>query len=252
MKRLYHKYPKKVTIFDDPILNALLARASVPETDGIQTGLLVEEIFRKMAGDFVAEQFPTTEAKFTTRMDAKLTTTVIDPTTEAICVNVIRAGDEPSLATYRYLGAIISHKSLHRDHVVMSRTTNDQHEVTGAHRSAFKPSGPVNDKILVITDPMGATGGSATDVITMYKQLGKPSKIVVVFMIVTPECIKKITEAHPDVLIYAGRLDRGLSDPDVLDEVPGTKWDRERGLNDKSYIVPGAGGVGETMNNSLE
>lgn len=241
-----------MVIFDDPILNALMAKASVPETDGIQTGLLVEEIFRKMAGDFVAEHFPTMSTQFKTRMNAVLTTQVIDPSIKATCVNVIRAGDEPSLATYRYLGTVIDPKNLHRDHIVMSRTTDDQHQVTGAERLAFKPSGPVDDKILVITDPMGATGGSGTDVIDLYKNLGKPRKIIMIFMIVTPECIKKFTEAHPDVLIYAGRLDRGLSDPDVLDEVPGAKWDRERGLNEKSYIVPGAGGVGETMNNSLE
>ena len=36
-----------------------------------------------------------------------------------------------------------------------------------------------------------------------------------------------------------------LSAPDVLETVPGERWDEERGLNERSYIVPGAGGLGE-------
>ena len=56
--------------------------------------------------------------------------------------------------------------------------------------------------------------------------------------------------AHPDIVIYALRLDRGLSPADVLATVPGTRWDEERGLNDHQYIVPGAGGVGEILNNA--
>ena len=50
--------------------------------------------------------------------------------------------------------------------------------------------------------------------------------------------------------IFAVRLDRGLSAPDVLATTPGTRWDEERGLNDIQYIVPGAGGVGEVLNNA--
>jgi hypothetical protein len=51
-------------------------------------------------------------------------------------------------------------------------------------------------------------------------------------------------------VVYALRLDRGLSSPDVLAAVPGERWDEERGLNDHHYIVPGGGGLGEVMNNS--
>ena len=50
----------------------------------------------------------------------------------------------------------------------------------------------------------------------------------------------------PDAL----RLDRGLSAPEVLQTAPGERWDEERGLDDKQYIVPGGGGFGEIMNNA--
>ena len=56
---------------------------------------------------------------------------------------------------------------------------------------------------------------------------------------------------HPEVVVYALRLDRGLSPPAVLRTVPGERWDEERGLTDHHYIVPGAGGLGEIMNNSF-
>jgi uracil phosphoribosyltransferase len=69
-------------------------------------------------------------------------------------------------------------------------------------------------------------------------------------LIVTPEYIRRVTEAHPDAIIYALRLDRGLSPTRVLKTAPGTHWDEERGLNSIQYIVPGAGGVGEILNNA--
>ena len=70
-------------------------------------------------------------------------------------------------------------------------------------------------------------------------------------LIITPEYIKKLSEAMPDIQIYAVRLDRGLSSQDALESTPGTYWDQEKGLNEKHYIVPGAGGLGEVMNNSF-
>ena len=68
--------------------------------------------------------------------------------------------------------------------------------------------------------------------------------------IITPEYLRSVLEAHPEAKIYAIRVDRGLSPPDVLDTVPGTHWGRERGLNDRQYIVPGGGGFGELFNNA--
>ncbi|MFN7262500.1 MAG: hypothetical protein ACK5UJ_01675 [Pseudobdellovibrionaceae bacterium] len=56
---------------------------------------------------------------------------------------------------------------------------------------------------------------------------------------------------HPDVLIFALRLDRGLSPEAVLSTAPGKYWEQEKGLNEKGYIVPGGGGFGEIMNNSF-
>jgi uracil phosphoribosyltransferase len=69
-------------------------------------------------------------------------------------------------------------------------------------------------------------------------------------LVVTPEYLKKMREEHPDAVVYALRLDRGLSPLDVFDTIPGTFWDKERGLDEHQYIVPGGGGFGEIMNNA--
>jgi uracil phosphoribosyltransferase len=59
-----------------------------------------------------------------------------------------------------------------------------------------------------------------------------------------------VRRQHPDVIVYALRLDRGLSPVEVLTAVPGERWEEERGLNEHHYIVPGGGGLGEVINNA--
>ena len=103
------------------------------------------------------------------------------------------------------------------------------------------------------TDPMGATGSSINSALTHYKTRleGVPKKCITMHLIVTPEYLRHVRTHHPDVIVYALRLDRGLSPTDVLACTPGERWDDERGLNEHHYIVPGGGGLGEVMNNSF-
>jgi uracil phosphoribosyltransferase len=99
---------------------------------------------------------------------------------------------------------------------------------------------------------MGATGSSLVSALDHYETRleGKPALCITMHLIVTPEYVRNVLRAHPDTVIYALRLDRGLSAERVLASVPGTHWDEERGLDEKQYIVPGAGGVGEILNNA--
>ena len=80
--------------------------------------------------------------------------------------------------------------------------------------------------------------------------MGTPRKVITAHLIITPEYVTRVTAGHPDAIVYALRLDRGLSPPEVFDTVPGTLRDLERGLDDRQYIVPGGGGFGELMNNA--
>jgi uracil phosphoribosyltransferase len=99
---------------------------------------------------------------------------------------------------------------------------------------------------------MGATGASLVSALDHYKTRleGTPARCIPMHLIVTPEYLRNVLRSHPETLIYALRVDRGLSAPEVLATVPGTRWDEERGLDDHQYIVPGAGGVGEILNNA--
>ena len=80
--------------------------------------------------------------------------------------------------------------------------------------------------------------------------MGTPRSMVAIHLIVTPEYLARMTAQFPDLYIVALRVDRGLSSTEVLDTTPGLRWLEEVGLTDQQYIVPGAGGVGELMNNA--
>ena len=77
-----------------------------------------------------------------------------------------------------------------------------------------------------VTDPMLATGGSATAAITMLKEKGA-QKIHFMCIIAAPEGVKKMHEVHPDVDLFIGALDDHL--------------------NDHGYIVPGLGDAGDRI-----
>ncbi|MFN8370015.1 MAG: hypothetical protein U0T83_05260 [Bacteriovoracaceae bacterium] len=66
-------------------------------------------------------------------------------------------------------------------------------------------------------------------------------------LIITPEYIKNVKKAHPDLKIYALRLDRGLSAPHILNTPLSNIGIKSVDSNDHQYIVPGAGGVGELL-----
>ena len=83
-----------------------------------------------------------------------------------------------------------------------------------AHREVF------------VTDPMLATGGSATAAISMLKEHGA-RKIHFMCIIAAPEGVKKMQEIHPDVDMYIGALDQGL--------------------NENGYIIPGLGDAGDRI-----
>ena len=87
------------------------------------------------------------------------------------------------------------------------------------------PSGIENKEIIVI-DPMLATGGSGIDAITLLKEDGA-KEIKFLSIIAAPEGLEKMKKAHPEVQIYCGAIDEGL--------------------NEASYIVPGLGDAGDRI-----
>ena len=123
--------------------------------------------------------------------------------------------------------------------------------MTGSKVAGHKIGGSVDESIVLFPDPMGATGSTLIEALNLYKTRGKALKYIAMHCIVTPEYLRAIRKQHPDLIVFAIRLDRGLSTTEILDTVPGTHWDLEKGLNDQHYIVPGGGGFGEVLNNAF-
>ena len=93
-------------------------------------------------------------------------------------------------------------------------------------RYYYKMPSDISSREVIVLDPMLATGGSASDTITMLKEDGVRN-IKFLCIIAAPEGIKKLEEAHPDVKIYTTAVD-------------------ER-LNENAYIVPGLGDAGDRI-----
>jgi uracil phosphoribosyltransferase len=252
-----HRYGPNVHLISNPFLLSYLARLCAEGTTQPTINELVTTIYSSLLHIVVNREFPVKQVRMPTRMAAMhpegvYEGPVIDPEVPVVSVNLARAGTLPSHVCYTALNYFINPSKVRQDHISIGRTTDAQEKVTGSKVSGHKIGGTADRSIVLFPDPMGATGGTLVEAVDLYKQQdGRALKFIALHCIVTPEYLKKVQSRHPDLVIYAVRLDRGLSPPDVLDTVPGTHWDRERGLNQKHYIVPGGGGFGEIMNNAF-
>ena len=253
-----HHYGKHVHILDDKYLSSMLARLCQPQTHQPVINELVEFLYTDLIRVVLNNEFPTVKSKVPTRMTTKhpnafLEADVLDTSQRAVSVNLARAGTFPSHICYNALNYILNPELVRQDHVTAARTTDENHRVTGTALGGSKIGGDVEGTIVLFPDPMGATGGTLVSALDCYKTSvkWKAKKYIALHLIITPEYLKRLSKSHPDLIIYAVRLDRGLSNLEILKTVPGERWDEERGLDDTHYIVPGGGGFGEILNNSL-
>lgn len=84
----------------------------------------------------------------------------------------------------------------------------------------------IGERDIIVTDPMLATGGSAIDAITLLKEKGAKS-MKLMCLIASPEGVKAVMDAHPDVDVYVAAVDEKL--------------------NEQGYIVPGLGDAGDRL-----
>jgi uracil phosphoribosyltransferase len=189
--------------------------------------------------------------------EGKFTAELIDREQPVVCVDLARAGTYPSHLCFEALNYLLNPDVVRQDHLLMSRQTNGENQVIGAAMGGSKIGGTVKDSLVLIPDPMGASGSTMNQVLDLYKASfagaiprGKAKRYIALHLIVTPEYLRNVQKRHSDLVVYALRLDRGLSPPEILSTRPGEKWDLERGLNEEQYIVPGGGGFGELLNNS--
>ena len=100
---------------------------------------------------------------------------------------------------------------------------------------------------------MGATGSSMVSALDYYKTAleGTPAKCIAMHLIVTPEYIRHVLEAHPDARhLRAAPRSRPLAAARAHAPSPARTGTRSAGSTSIQYIVPGAGGVGEILNNA--
>ena len=88
----------------------------------------------------------------------------------------------------------------------------------------------IQDRIVILVDPMLATGGSACDALALLKKRGCKN-IKFMCLVAAPEGVKKVQDEHPDVDIFTASLDECL--------------------NDHDYIVPGLGDAGDRIFGTL-
>ena len=111
--------------------------------------------------------------------------------------------------------AKVGHIGLYRDH--------DTHEPVEYY---CKLPADAEQRTLIVVDPMLATGGSASDAITMIKKRGV-TKIKLCCIVSAPEGVQRVMDDHPDVEVYVAAVDRQL--------------------NENCYILPGLGDAGDRL-----
>lgn len=201
------------TVMTHPLIQHKISKLRDKNTGTAEFRALVEEISMLM-GYEALKDLPTEEICIETPIEECMTP-VIAGRNLAI-VPILRAG----LGMVSGLQALvptakIGHIGLYRD--------EETHE---PHEYYCKLPHPISERLIVVTDPMLATGGSAIDAINLIKKRGG-KRIKMICIIAAPEGVKKFHEAHPDVELYIGHLDREL--------------------NKAAYICPGLGDAGDRI-----
>ena len=204
---------KNVMILEHPLIKHKISMLRDKNTGTSEFRNLIEEIAMLMGYEALRD-LPLEDVEIATPIE-KCMTPMIKGKKLAV-VPILRAGlgmvnGVLALAP----NAKVGHIGLCRDEV-----THEPHEYY------CKLPEPIDDRLIVVTDPMLATGGSAVAAIDFIKQRGGKN-IKFMCVIASPEGVEKLSETHPDVQIYVGQLDRCL--------------------NENAYICPGLGDAGDRI-----
>lgn len=207
------KNTPNITIFEHPLIQHKISLLRDKATGTNEFRKLVEEI-AMLEGFEALGDLTLTDVEVETPIE-KCMTPMIEGRKLAI-VPILRAGLGMVPGVLALVpSAKVGHIGMYRD--------EDTHE---PHEYYCKLPKPISERVIVVTDPMLATGGSAVDAITQIKAHGGV-KIKFMCIIAAPEGVKRLHEAHPDVQIYIGHLDREL--------------------NENAYICPGLGDAGDRI-----
>lgn len=255
MREREHLYGPHVHLLDSVYADTLLAKFCSPECPSADLFPLLRKLFTILTEAACDVVMPREMRRVQTRMikyhrEAEFSAELLAKNSPVVVVDMMRAGILPAQICYELFLDVFQPAGVRQDHVLLNRATNASGEVTGVNIQGHKMGGRADEATVFFPDPMGATGSSLKGVIELYKELTGARRFVALHLIVTPEYLKALSGYGSELSIFALRLDRGLSAEKILDSKLGEFWDGEKGLNDHQYIVPGAGGVGEILNNA--
>ena len=202
-----------VTELTHPLIQHKISRLRDKYTTTNEFRALVEEI-AMLLGFEALKDLPLEDVEVETPIETCMTPMIAGK--NIAIVPVLRAG----LGMVSGMLALeptakVGHIGLYRD--------EETHE---PHEYYCKLPEQIDERIVVVTDPMLATGGSAIAAVDFIKARGG-KKIKFMSIIAAPEGINRLMEAHPDIQLYVGHIDREL--------------------NDAAYICPGLGDAGDRI-----
>lgn len=203
----------KVHLIDHPLVQhkLTLMRRKDASTNTFRT--LLNELSSLMAYE-VTRDMPVQEVEIETPLEST-TGTMIDGK-KLVFVSILRAGNGILEGMLNVVpGARVGHVGLYRDPKTLEPV-----------EYYFKMPQEMEERDIVIVDPMLATGNSAIAAVTRLKKL-KPKSIKFVCLLTCPEGIAAMQKAHPDVDIYTAAIDRQL--------------------DEHGYILPGLGDAGDRI-----
>ena len=203
-----------VTIFNHPLVNHKIAILRDEKTSMKEFRELISEITTLMTFEGLKEGVPTEEREVKTPLEV-CTQRVVKDNAIAI-VPILRAGLGMVNGIHvLFPSARVGHIGLYRN----------EETLEPCEYYCKLPEG-IEDKLVLVVDPMLATGGSACDAIANLKARGCKN-IRFMAIIGAPEGISRLAEAHPDVHIFVSTMDRCL--------------------NENGYILPGLGDAGDRI-----
>ncbi len=204
---------ENIEIFTHPLIQHKISMLRDKNTGTNEFRKLVEEI-AMLEGFQALRDLPLKDVEVETPIERCMTPMIAGR--KLAVVPILRAGLGMVSGVLALVpSAKVGHIGLYRD--------EETHE---PHEYYCKLPNPIEERTIVVTDPMLATGGSAVDAITMIKEHGG-RKIKFMCIIAAPEGLERLRRAHPDVQIYVGHLDREL--------------------NKDAYICPGLGDAGDRI-----
>ena len=213
MQTTAYQVPPNVHLISHPLVQHKLTLMRRKDASTNTFRRLLNELSSLMAYE-VTRDMPTQLTEIETPLE-KMQSPVIDGK-KLVFVSILRAGNgilEGMLSVVP--GARVGHVGLYRDPKTLV-----------AVEYYFKMPHGMQDRDVVVVDPMLATGNSAIAAVDRLKELN-PKSVKFVCLLTCPEGIKALQSAHPDVPIYTAAIDRQL--------------------NDHGYILPGLGDAGDRI-----